>query len=203
MKERVLRRDPAQIPGSAGTVFMLAGFLMLWHQSFLTVDEQIRSNRWQGCLHLGKAYAVKKQGFLFRGLCLLRITAGQPGEGARWFHFNLPFALWLLPARCNAWAVLLHRTVLVSTASSLKLLVNSICLASLWFFPCFQPRLVGRIWKLRYSIHFHSCHLPSKGEGMKVWGVNWPAQERTLVPSGAGWRQVYPPGPTWSGMGAG
>ena len=150
---------------------------------------------------LVKPMRSKSKGF--RGLCLLRITAGQPGEGARRFHFNLPFALWLLPACCNARAVLLclSLTMLVSTASSLKLLVNSICLASLWFFPCFQPRLAGRSWKLRYSMQFHSCHLPSKGEGMKVWGVNWPAQERTLFR--AGWRQVCPPGPTWSGMGPG
>ena len=95
---------------------------------------------------LVKPMRSKSKGF--RGLCLLRITAGQPGEGARRFHFNLPFALWLLPACRNARAVLLRLglTMLVSTASSLKLLVNSICLASLWFFPCFQPRLAGRSW---------------------------------------------------------
>ena len=119
---------------------------------------------------LVKPMPSKSKGF--RGLCLLRIFAGQPDEGARWLYFNLPFALWLLPACCNPWAVLLSLTMLVSTTSSFKLLMNSICLASLWFFPYFQPRLTGRTWKLRYSIQFHSCYLPSKGEGMKVWGVN-------------------------------
>lgn len=98
------------------------------------------------------------------GLCLLRITAGQPGEGARWFYFNLLFALWLLLACCNPWAVLLSLTMLVSTASSFKLLMNSICLASLWFFPCFQPRLIGRTWKLRYSIRFHIWYEGLGGE---------------------------------------
>lgn len=101
---------------------------------------------------------------------MLRIFAGQPDEGARWLYFNLPFALWLLPACCNPWAVLLSLTMLVSTASSFKLLMNSICLASLWFFPYFQPRLTGRTWKLRYSIQFHSCYLPSKGEGYEGLG---------------------------------